>query len=197
MKAISQHIGTPALRCGLLSLMAICAAYGQTLINLGTQGRNIDFSNAPSTRPEKTGTALPATCNPGELFFNTAAVAGQNLYGCAATNSWTLLGSASGLTDPGSNGVIVRTGPNTTVAVPAPTGTIVGTSDTQILSNKTIDASEIKTGMLAQAQIPAFTGDITTPAGSTVTTLQTVNSSPGTYGDGTHSVQLSVDGKGE
>src|SRR5579875_1006604 len=195
MKAISQKLRAPALRCGL-SLMAICAAYGQTLINLGTQGRNVDFSNAPSTRPEKTGTALPATCNPGELFFNTAAPAGQNLYGCSAANTWGLLGGASGLGDPGSHGVVERTGPDTTVAVPAPSGTIVGTTDTQILTNKTIDASEIKTGMFAAAQMPAFTGDVSTPSGSTVTTLATVNSSPGTYGDSSHSVQLSVDAKG-
>lgn len=178
--------------------MALGTVCGQTLINLGTQGKNIDFSNAPSTRPEKTGSAAPATCSIGDLFFNTSAQLGQNLYGCAAPNTWTLLSgnSSSGLDDPGANGVVERIAPNTTTAVPAPTGTIVGTSDLQTLTNKSIDASEINTGTLSGAQMPAFFGDVSTPAGSTATTLATVNSTPGTYGDGSHSVQVTVDAKG-
>jgi hypothetical protein len=43
-------------------------------------------------RPVKTGTVLPSTCTVGDLFFNTAAPAGANLFGCAATNTWTVEG---------------------------------------------------------------------------------------------------------
>lgn len=35
------------------------------------------------------GTSLPATCAIGDLFFKTDATAGQNIYECSATNTWT------------------------------------------------------------------------------------------------------------
>ncbi len=195
MNAITLPSVKAALRFGVLAATAVCVTFGQTLINLGTQSRNIDFGNAPSTRPVKTGTTLPATCSTGNLFFNTAAPAGQNLYGCTAANTWTLLGSA-GLLDPGANGLVLRTGLNTTTSVSAPGSAIVGATDVQTLTNKSIDGSEIKTGTVPASQMPAFSGDVSTPAGSTAATLATVNSSPGTYGDGSHTVQLTVDGKG-
>jgi hypothetical protein len=40
-----------------------------------------------------------------------------------------------------------------------------------------------------------LSGDVST-SGSTVTTLATVNSAPGTYGDATHVAQITVNGKG-
>jgi hypothetical protein len=192
----------PILRvtaCATLALCGIRFSSGQTLINLGTQARNADFTGQPYTRPMKTGSSLPSACTVGDMFFNVAAAAGKNLYACTATNTWTLesvAGSGGGLSDPGSNGVVVRTAPGTTIAVPAPQGIIVGTTDTQTLSNKSIDASEINTGLLSATQIPAFSGDFTTSAGSTYATLATVNMSPGTYGDASHAVQLTVDAKG-
>jgi len=82
-------------RIGGIVFFSVLSA-GQTTVDLRTQSKNVDFSNAPSTRPAKTGTALPATCNVGEAFFNTAAAAGNNLYGCAATNVWALEGGSGG-----------------------------------------------------------------------------------------------------
>src|ERR1039458_7095441 len=64
----------------------------QTQIDLRTQARNIDFSAATSTRPMKTGTALPATCAVGNMFFKTDAPAGANLYGCSTANTWMVQG---------------------------------------------------------------------------------------------------------
>jgi hypothetical protein len=199
MNAISHSSRKAGLRIALLSAAIALASYGQTTqINLATQGKNIDFTGAPFTRPLKTGTALPATCSPGDLFFKTDAAAGQNLYGCTAVNTWLpqSVSAPAGLGDPGSNGIVLRTGVNTTSAVGAPVGAIVGTSDTQTLINKSIDASEINGGTLSGTRLPAFSGDISTSAGSSATTLATVNSSPGAYGDSTHAVQLTVDGKG-
>jgi len=53
----------------------------------GTQ----DFSGAAHTLPALKGTAAakPAICTQGEQYFATDATAGQNLYFCTATNTWT------------------------------------------------------------------------------------------------------------
>ena len=47
-----------------------------------------------------------------------------------------------------------------------------------------------------QVQTPAYTGDVTKPAFSTVTTLSTVNSAPGTYGNSSLIPVITVDAKG-
>lgn len=54
-----------------------------TTLNLSTQGRNADFSNFPFTRPFAQGSTLPSTCQVGQLFFNTAAPVGTNIFSCA------------------------------------------------------------------------------------------------------------------
>jgi len=209
-----------AFRCGLLFATTL-AGYGQTLINLGSQGRNVDFSSAASTRPAKTGPVLPSTCSVGEFFFNSAAPAGQNVYGCTATNVWSLMSPAAGLIDTGANGIVKRTAPNTTVAVPAPTGTIVGTTDTQTLTNKSIDASEINSGTLSPSRLPAlsnqtvqnngtsltqrstlnFSGALTgrdnSAAGRTDVDLATVNASVGTFGSTNQIPVITVNSYGQ
>lgn len=40
------------------------------------------------------GTSPPGTCSVGQLFFDSNATAGENLYGCTATNTWTQLGGS-------------------------------------------------------------------------------------------------------
>lgn len=80
---------------GLLLMLAL-ASFGQTQIDLQHQSQNIDFSQAPSTKPVKSGSVLPATCGTGELFYKTNAPAGQNVYGCTSTDTWTLQGDGSG-----------------------------------------------------------------------------------------------------
>lgn len=60
---------------------ALASAAAQTLLDPGqVKG------------PIKTGPVLPATCSAGDMFFNTTAPAGANLYGCAASNTWTVEG---------------------------------------------------------------------------------------------------------
>lgn len=184
-----------ALTSGALFLAGLSATYGQTQINLGSQGRNVDFTNAPYTKPIKAGSTLPVQCTAGEFFLNTTATPGQNLFACL-NGAWTVMAGQTGLTDPGTNGLLKRTGANSTVAVPAPTGALVGTTDVQTLTGKSIDASELNTGTLSPARLPALSGDITTPTGSTATALATVFQTPGTFGDATHSLQVTVDSKG-
>ena len=76
---------------GLIWAGAACGQTSNTTINLATQAKNVDFASFPFTRPVTVGTTLPATCQVGQLFFNSTATAGANLYGCTASNSWTTL----------------------------------------------------------------------------------------------------------
>jgi hypothetical protein len=69
----------------------IALANAQTLVDLRTQSKSVNFTMANATSPFQAGTALPAACSVGQAFFQSNAAAGLNLYGCTATNSWTLL----------------------------------------------------------------------------------------------------------
>lgn len=80
----------------LVISLFIGPAWGQTQVDLQSQSKNVDFSTASATRPIKTGTVLPSTCATGALFYSTSAVAGSNLFGCTATNIWTLESGGGG-----------------------------------------------------------------------------------------------------
>lgn len=84
----------------------------------------------------------------------------------AGTNAWTGTNSWSG--NSNFTGVF-RIG-GTTQTFPA-SGNIVGTSDTQTLTNKSIVASQINSGTLPATVMPALTGDVTSSAGAVATTL--------------------------
>jgi len=71
---------------------------GQTLVDIKTQTKNVDFSGAASTIPARSGSSVPATCKLGEMFFNTSNAPGQNLYLCAPANTWTVLAGGGGST---------------------------------------------------------------------------------------------------
>ena len=68
-----------------------------------------DHDYATGTWRGPRSTTLPATCNVGEQYFDTDATAGQNLYGCTAANTWTLLGDGGG----GGGGDVTAAGNNT------------------------------------------------------------------------------------
>lgn len=67
----------------------------QTQVDLKAQTKNVDFSTASLVRPFRMGSALPVTCMTGEMFFSASAVAGSNLYGCVATNTWAPEGATT------------------------------------------------------------------------------------------------------
>lgn len=69
------------------AILTAPAGWTQTRVDLRNQGKEIDFTQAPSTKPVKTGIVLPATCATGELFLLTGLNI-ENLYACAAANSW-------------------------------------------------------------------------------------------------------------
>ena len=76
------------MRRTIFALVLCVSAWGQNQVDLPSQSKNVDFSNAPETRPVKTGTTLPTSCRVGDVYFKTDAVPGANLYGCTATNTW-------------------------------------------------------------------------------------------------------------
>ena len=72
---------------------------GQTQLDLRTQTRNVDFSQAISVRPFPTGTVLPNTCVTGQMFFKSNTAAGANLYACVGLNVWVSVPQSSGSGD--------------------------------------------------------------------------------------------------
>jgi hypothetical protein len=87
----------------VLSLLPAVAGIAQTQVDLKFQSKNVDFTGASATKSVKAGAILPTTCGQGEVFFNTSAAAGQNLYVCAAINTWTQITSSGS----GGSGVAV------------------------------------------------------------------------------------------
>lgn len=120
---------------GAILSIAVGAVYGQTstAVNLGSQSRNPDFSNFSFTRPVSVGTALPSSCQVGQLFFNSSAAAGANIFACTQPNAWTVMG-ANTLQPAGAStlgGVMVSTNSGLTLgnngALSANIGTLAGT----------------------------------------------------------------------
>lgn len=79
------------------------------------------------------GTAVPGTCSIGMIYFDNDATAGVNLYGCTASNTWTLLGDGGGAaavaTDTiwdAAGDLVYGTGANTAVRLaPGTTGQVL------------------------------------------------------------------------
>lgn len=118
-----------------------------------------------------TGGLCPfSIANNGNATFNSGLTNGVVIAGSNSNPSISVSGGT--LTLPSS--LIFG---STSQTMPA--GAIVGTSDTQTLTNKSIAASEVNSGTLGAAQMPALTGDVTTSAGAVTTTLATVNSNTG------------------
>lgn len=140
----------------VLSCLFLCwSIQGQTRVDLRNQSKQVDFTTAISTRPLKLGTILPPTCTTGELFFNSGAPAGSNLYGCAATNTWILEGVGSAA---GTGAILakldgVAVGSRATVNFVTGQGLVnIFTDDgTQINIQQAIDSSFVETRPLQQA----------------------------------------------
>jgi hypothetical protein len=84
--------------------VSLSMACGQTMVDLRTQSKSVDFSSATSTKPFKSGASLPAACSTGEMFYLSNAAAGANVYGCTSPNAWTLESQAGGSSLPGVAG---------------------------------------------------------------------------------------------
>jgi len=91
----------------------IATGEGQTLVDLRTQSKSVDFSAAVSTKPMQTGSSLPSTCAVGQFFFLTTASAGSNVYACDAINTWTVEGGSLSVNLSDANEVLSSNGSST------------------------------------------------------------------------------------
>ena len=118
-------------RCGrwLLGAAILVSASAQTQVDLRTQGKNVDFSGVP-TKPFQTGTVLPTICSVGATFFKADAAAGQNFYGCTATNVWTVEASGAGTAAGSAANYSTAFTSQTSIVIP---GTAHGYATTNLL----------------------------------------------------------------
>jgi hypothetical protein len=94
--------------CAALTAAQVTNAASTNATNTFTGRQNAN--GAASTAPLKSGltASIPATCIVGDLYFATDATAGQNIYECASTNTWTQQlnsGGGGGTTTWYNNGV--------------------------------------------------------------------------------------------
>ncbi len=120
-----------------------------------------------------TTAAIPATCTVGQVYFSTNATAGQNLYYCTATNTWTQGSGGGGTSSPFVTTTANGNNISTAIATIPSGGTVIanasisGALTTSIPSNITVQC------------LPGVTITITNPAvfafdmtGATNATLQ-------------------------
>ncbi len=88
----------------------IATGSGQTLVDLRTQSKSVDFSAAGSTKPMQTGSSLPAVCAIGQFFFLTTAAAGSNVYACNPANTWSVEGNSLSVNSGTTNEVLSSNG---------------------------------------------------------------------------------------
>jgi hypothetical protein len=126
----------------------------QTQVDLRTQARGVDFGSATSTRPLKTGGALPATCTQGDLYFLTVAAAGANLYGCVSANTWSPQpgsGSSPGVVQIQNTGTAVGARPILDLATGPGISNAVSDTGQSISIQTSIDTSVVETNVNEQS----------------------------------------------
>jgi len=131
-----------------------------------------DSTGAASTAPMKTGTTLPGTCVVGDTYFKSDVTAGQNIYECQSTNTWTQQLNSGG-------------GASALSAITAASGsnTIANSDNPQIWNWATTTAGRIAM-IFGETTASTSTGSpyivqIKTATGSTAIPLNVLNSPSG------------------
>lgn len=89
---VATFLGTPS-SANLAS--AVTGETGSGALVFGT-APTIDAGVFTTSVLLPNGTSTPGTCSVGMLYFDNNETAGLNLYGCTASNTWTLLGDGGG-----------------------------------------------------------------------------------------------------
>ena len=160
---------------------------GPAVLSTDSTGQNINvpgkgtFGSGSPTVLNVTGQTVAALPSTGNTTGDQRLVTDAAALGSCATGggtislwcewngtSWVPSLNTGSMVYPGA-GIPVSTGTAWGSSLVAPSGTIVGTTDVQTVTNKSIAASEVNSGTLAAAQMPALTGDCTTTAGTVAT----------------------------
>jgi hypothetical protein len=148
---------------------------------------------AAARMPALTG-AVTTVAGAVATTLAAGAVANSNRANMAAN---TLSGNATaGLAPPTD---LVATSVKTLLAIAFTdvSGTIATARVTGLAAIATSgSATDLTTGAVPAARMPAFTGDVTTVAGALATTLAASGVTAGTYGDASHHPVLTLDAKG-
>ena len=174
--------------------VSVVSGQTNTTVNLGTQSRNPDFSAMPVTRPATVGTSLPSTCVVGQLFFNTAATAGNNLSSCTATNRWTAVG---GFTSPlavasggtGSSSPSLVAGTNVTITGSWPNQTVSSSGGGTSGNATSIQGATVSSSAPANNQTLVFNSTASSYVPTSIFTLQ---NGLGTVAAGASTLQINV-----
>jgi hypothetical protein len=149
------------------------------------------IANGTLTLSASSTNYIEADATTGAVSSNTSA------FTAGAVKLYTAIAGASTVTSYTDHRTCATGFLNSTATTATGTGFVHITSGAQDSSARAIDVSSADvTGTLAAARMPALTGDVTTSAGAVATTLATVNSNVGSFGDGTHVAAVTVNAKG-